>query len=1121
MALSRSKAVAASETYFNHLRLIRASGGGTDERSYYTPLTNFLNAVGDSLRPKVFCVDELAEQGAGHPDLGLYAASQLQRRRPKQGQIPERGVVEVKPSHDDAWLTVETDQVSRYWDRYRLVLVTNTRDFVLLGENSEGRPIKLETFRTAQSSEEFEELLRTPRAFANKVGVRLGEYLSRILSHQASLAEPRDLAWFLASYARDGLSRVEASGDAPSLESLRTALENALGIRFEGVRGAAFFHSTLVQTLFYGVFSAWVLWARSAPAQSGSFNWREAVWHLRVPVLKELFHQLVNPNQLQPLGLVELLNWTSAALDRVDIKEFFDRFNEEDAVAYFYEPFLQEFDPKLRKALGAWYTPTEIVRYMVARVDRSLKDDLGITAGLAGENVYVLDPCCGTGAYIVEVLRRIKVNLEEQNLGALIGSRLIEAATERVFGFEIMPAPFVVAHLQSGLALDSLGAPLGENTELRPGIYLTNALTGWEVRTQDPLPFNELQEERDRALRVKHNVPVLVILGNPPYNGFAGVAIDEEHRQLETYRTTKNAPLPDTRGLNDLYVRFFRVAEQRIAEKTGRGIVCFISNYSWLDGRSFAGMRERYLEQFDSIRIDNLHGDRIVSEYAPDGKPSETIFAIKGKSPGIKVGTAIALLSKSGGVIPATDGTIKYRDFNEAKAEDRRQGLLDSLDGSEVDSGYISIEPETKLGLPFKPMNFDPDWHHWPSITELFPVQFSGVNTNRDGFVVDFELATLRTRITEYFNPELDHDEVAQRYPVAMGTRARFNPRDVRETLLRRGGPVQSGFMRYSYRPFDTRWLYWEADTKLLNEKRPDYVPHVFEGNLWLSAVPHLRKDMERPQAYATSHAACLHLIERGANMFPMLLRHEGFNFDGNDSGVIANLSPAAERYLARLELGVEELFHHVLAVLHDPTYLSENAGALQMSWPRIPVPGWPDGAGADIVSKVTASSDRGKLLASLLDSDAPVPGVTTGELRTGLAQLAIPTKSDGTNMVGHDFKVTANWGYFGPGQAIMPSQGKTVERSYSTREKDAASEIIGTLGKNAVDVYLNDKTYWRNVPSAVWEYKLGGYQVLKKWLSYREFKVLGRALTPDEVQHFSETTRRIAAIIELTHRSS
>ena len=178
-------------------------------------------------------------------------------------------------------------------------------------------------------------------------------------------------------------------------------------------------------------------------AQSGSVRLaHEAVWHLRAPVLRALFQQLSDPGRLQPLGLVEVLDWTSAALDRVDRDAFFDRFNEGEAVPYFYEPFLEAFDPDLRKQLGVWYTPTEVVRYMVARVDRALKDDLGIADGLAAENVYVLDPCCGTGAFLAETLRRIAANLEDSGLGALTGARVKQAATKRVFGFEIMPAPF-------------------------------------------------------------------------------------------------------------------------------------------------------------------------------------------------------------------------------------------------------------------------------------------------------------------------------------------------------------------------------------------------------------------------------------------------------------------------------------------------------------------------------------------------------------------------------------------------------------------------------------------------------------------------------------------------------
>ena len=487
MTGTNTKLTAAVEAYFVDLGRVHGSGGATGERSSYGPLTSLLNAVGSTLKPKVFCVGELADQGAGHPDFGLYSARQVQRGQPRSGQTPERGVVEVKAVSDDAWLTADSDQVSRYWRRYRLVLVTNARDFVLVGENGAGRPARLETFRLAGNADDFHRKLEKPRVFAREVVAGLGEYLARALSHRAALAEPKDLAWLLASYARDGLARVEAAGDALSLAAVRAALEEALGVRFEGDKGTRFFHSTLVQTLFYGIFSAWVLWARQSPLPVGSFNWHEAVWHLRAPVLQALFQQLSQPGRLQPLGLVEVLDWTAAALDRVDRPAFFERFNKGEAVPYFYEPFLEAFDPELRKQLGVWYTPAEVVRYMVARVDKALQDDLGIADGLAAENVYVLDPCCGTGAYLAEVLRRIAANLNGRGLGALAGARVKQAALKRVFGFEIMPAPFVVAHLQVGLTMQDLDAPLADDGTERAGVFLTNALTGWEPRTTKPL----------------------------------------------------------------------------------------------------------------------------------------------------------------------------------------------------------------------------------------------------------------------------------------------------------------------------------------------------------------------------------------------------------------------------------------------------------------------------------------------------------------------------------------------------------------------------------------------------------------------------------------------------------
>ncbi len=1181
--MNTAKLITAVETYFADLQEIRATGGATDERSLYPPLSTLLNAVGNTLKPKVHCVSDMANQGAGHPDFGLYVKRRSSGSRSKAGNkpsgsdMPERGVVEVKPFDEDAWLTAESDQVSRYWERYRLVLVTNYRDFVLLGENAQGQPTPLETFRLADSADDFERRLQKPRAFAREVGAGLAEYLCRALSHRAVLAEPRDLAWLLASYARDGLARVEAVGDTPSLTAVRAALEEALGVRFEGEKGTAFFRSTLVQTLFYGVFSAWVLWSRQLPPPVGGFNWHEAVWHLRAPVLRALFQQLSDPGRLQPLGLVEVLDWTAAALDRVDRAAFFARFSEGEAVPYFYEPFLEAFDPALRKQLGVWYTPAEVVRYMVARVDKALKDDLNIEDGLADERVYVLDPCCGTGAYLAETLRRIAENLRSRGRGALTGAQVRQAAMKRVFGFEIMPAPFVVAHLQVGLTMQNLDAPLAEDGDERAGIFLTNALTGWEPKTQKPLPFPELEQERERAERVKQDAPILVVLGNPPYNGYAGMAVDEERELSQAYRTTKRVRRPEGQGLNDLYVRFFRMAERRIAEKTGQGIVCFISNYSWLDGLSFTGMRERYLEAFDTIRIDNLHGDRIISEYAPDGRTSETVFSIRGKSPGIRIGTSITMLSKASA--SSTEGNhVLYRDFHQARADERRQALLESLSAARIDSGYANLDPEIRLGLPFKPMAVSDDWFDWPALPDLFPASFPGVKTSRDSFLVDVDLGRLKERIGEYFDAELSHEEIARRYPGVMQSTARFDARAVRNALLERGGPVESCFVRYAYRPFDTRWLYWEAETKLLDEKRSEYGPHVFEGNVWLEA-----REREAREDFSRGTLTC-NLADNFGNglssFFPAWLRDTGLGADETSVQRLSNLSSAAQRYLDRLGLGVEDLFYHVLAVLHDPGYRRENAGALRMEWPRIPLPGWPKLATAeesvipvktgihlisDAAEFLAASAARGRQLAQLLDSDTPVPGVTTGTLRPEIAVIAVPSTSDNRNMTGNDFALTAGWGHYGSGEAVMPGQGKVTERAYTPAERDALSSTaidpahsrhsgasrnpetpgtleqarktetghlaaqptsadlpaqgnnIAVLGATTYDIYFNDRAYWRNVPANVWRYKLGGYQVLKKWLSYREHTILKRPLQPEEVQHFTDTARRIGAILLVT----
>ena len=417
-------------------------------------------------------------------------------------------------------------------------------------------------------------------------------------------------------------------------------------------------------------------------------------------------------------------------------------------------------------------------------------------------------------------------------------------------------------------------------------------------------------------------------------------------------------------------------------------------------------MRERYLEAFDTVRIDCLNGDKYkTGKTTPDGNPDPSIFSTPENPVGIQVGTAITTLVRKREHTPA-DGISFRHLWGQAK-------LLELTETAEAEpeSLYEAIAPSMPLGLPFAEVAVNWSWSDWPSLPELFPASFPGIKTSRDSFLVDSDLDRLKERVKDYFNPDLSHDEIASCYPSIMNSSARFNARAVRSALLGRGGPSETGFVRYAYRPLDNRWLYWEAETKLLDEKRAEYHPHVFAGNLWISAVPRLRRDATEPQTTVTGHLASLHLNEWSASMFPAWLRDEGLALDGGGEQRRPNLSPAAQRYLDRLGLGVDDLFHHVLAVLHDPAYREANAGALRMEWPRIPLPAWLDGGTPLAAGEMAASAARGRELAQLLDPETPVSGVTMGTLRPELAGIAVPATVDGGNMADEDFEVTAGWG--------------------------------------------------------------------------------------------------------------
>jgi hypothetical protein len=1099
--------VDALEAYLCELRDIRASGATVPETSGYGALATLLNDIGHHLKPRVRCFINLANTGAGIPDGGLFVANQLQKVvEPLPGQVPQRGAIEVKAPSANAREVARGEQVAKYLEKYRQVLVTSYREFVLVGYDAEGRPTPLESYSLASSEGDFWTLASQPRKAAAAHGERLTDFLKRAMLRQAQISAPQELAWFLASYAREARARVEEGGELPALITTRQALEQALGMTFEGERGEHFFRSTLVQTLFYGLFAAWVFWAEQHEATDtqARFRWREAGWYLHIPILSKLYGDFASPSQLGTMHLEEVLDWAGEALNRVDRASFFATFEQQQAVQYFYEPFLEAFDPELRKQLGVWYTPPEIVKYMVARVDQVLRSELGIADGLADPRVVVLDPCCGTGAYLVEVLNSIAETLRDKGGDALIANDLKKAAMSRVFGFEILPAPFVISHLQIGLALDRFGAPFAENGRERAGVYLTNALTGWEPPTEPKqhLLFPELEMERDAAADVKQKKPILVILGNPPYNGFAGLAMDEERDLVEAYRSVKLVASPQGRGLNDLYVRFFRLAERRITEgEQGEGIVCFISNYSWLDGLSFTGLRERFLEVFDRIWIDCLNGDKYrTGKLTPDGKPDPSVFSTEHNREGIQVGTAIALLTRRQCHEPS-----RAMEFRQLWGVDKRRELARGLGGPESDV-YRQLEPSVGISLPFVPGSASGEYLSWPLVAELFRSSYSGLTSKRDDLVVDVSRKALDERMQHYFSTAVSDDEMTRICPRAMMSTDEFNAVATRRFLANRGY-LRDNITRYGYRPLDNRWLYWEPDTKLLGRNVPEYRAQVLSGNRFLFTTARTRKPIIEPPM-TTSLLCDLNFMDSGARGFPLYVRSAPTSLADSEVSTTPtpNLASEAQHYLAAIGGDETVLFDHCVSTLHSSEYRVEHKAALRANWPRIPLP-----SGLD---DLLASADLGCRVAALLDVESPVDRVTTGDIRYELRPIGAIHKGDGSqvNPDAGDLAVTAGWGHAGQGGVTMPGRGRLIERPYTEEELAAFREGLGNLDFNfeQLSACLGGSCV------DVWTYTIGGYQVIKKWLSYRERPLLGRDLSPDEARYVSEMARRIAAILLL-----
>ena len=618
-----------------------------------------------------------------------------------------------------------------------------------------------------------------------------------------------------------------------------------------------------------------------------------------------------------------------------------------------------------------------------------------------------------------------------------------------------------------------------------------------------PLPVRQFEIERRHAKRVKQKLPILVILGNPPYNAFAKADGSEEDL-TEPYKTglREEWDIRNPQILSDLYVKFIRIAERRIDE-LGKGIVCYISNYSWVSGESFPVMRQHLMRSFDKIWIDSLNGDQRRTGFkTPDGKPDPSVFTTR-YNPGIKVGTAVGLFVKKSAQRGKCD--VRFRDLWGA---DKRKRLLDSASADPFDDQYEITEQASWNRFTFAPSSEDAAYLSWPSIKDLPGAgHVTGVVERRGGALFDIDRDALEDRVRVYLDESVSGDDFRKMNHPMNIERDHYDAQETRERALGTEFYDPENMVRYLTAPFDVRWAYHAKTTGVWSRRQDGFRAHMKHGDGFVATR---RARASSREGYPVFFTRCLgdHSMARGQSWyFP--LRTRAAEKPGDPEWInaqsTANLSPATKDWLEGLGLenpnANEEIgdspWLHALAIAWSPKYLRDNDDNLGVGWPRIPMP---------IDSGIAQSSAAlGRRVSDLLDSERDVLGVTEGEIAKHIAVIGWV---DGDDLA-----------------LISGKAGK--ERSWSVSEREALKagleeaqvgverglELLG----DPIDISLNAGTFWRGVPKRVWDCRVGGHQPLSRWVKTRRDLKGGEPLTALEADEVVGIMRRIAALLLMT----
>lgn len=1019
--------------------------GNATEHSYRPALKKLIESLNNNLQ----ALNEPKRIACGAPDFVI-----------NQGMV-EIGHLEAKDIGTSLKKIENTPQIKRYLQALGNLIITDHLEFrwYVSGELRLSAAVA-SLNQKKQIEPDSQGILQVEQLFCQF-------FLSKVIQ----ITTPRELAKQMAALAqliRDAIGQALKDQDCGGM--LRQQLQSFQRVLISDLNEAQF-ADMYAQTICYGLFAA-----RCNTDQISSFSRETAAFRLPKtnPFLRGIFHQIAGTE------LDERITWAvdtlATILQQTDMEgilsSFGKRTRKQDPVVHFYETFLAEYDSKMRESRGVYYTPEPVVSYMVRSVDYILKNKFQIPKGLADakkitikhpndsqetqevHQVLILDPAVGTGTFLHSVIDHIYDSFRQQQ--GMWSSYVSKHLLPRLFGFELLMAPYTVAHMKLGLQLQELGYDFSADERL--GIYLTNTLQeAFQIPTADGF-LNRIRDEAAAAKDVKQEMPVMVILGNPPYS-YQSMNTDPWIVNLvKDYYQLDGKPLGERnpKGLLDDYVKFIRFAQYRVAE-TGYGVVALITNHGYLDNPTFRGMRQNLMQTFDEIYVLDLHGNSKKKEVCPDGSPDQNVFDIQ-------QGVAIAFF-------------IKYQDSQQDLAKVYHADLwgvrevkehkelvggkyywLDENDISSTEWEIINPKSDFYLFNPQSKVSSDEYKKYW-ELDTIMLTNGSGIKTHRDHFVYDFDKSKLIERINDFRNTLINDSEIKNKYKLEDSLDWNLNQK--RKSFTSESN-WQSYFTQCLYRPLDIR-PYYHHDA-LVNRLRHEIIQHTMNKNnigIGIGRQGIAVNDPEWALITVFENAIDTNIFRRGGvNIFPLYLYPTNtptlFETEATNSpnGRRPNLAPEfINKLSAKLGLefisdgkgeekktfGPEDIFNYIYAVFHSPQYRQLYAEFLKIDFPRVPLT-----SNQELFWELVKKGDR-------------------------LVQLH-----------------------------LMKATGKEIS-SYPVAGSNLVEQV--KYNENKQQISINSDQYFAGIPPQIWNFYIGGYQVCQKWLKDRK----GRHLSYDDLEHYQQ----------------